>query len=205
MLHDLGSEINATHPTFAKELGLPIRPADVEAQKIDSSTLDIFKIVAAAFSVMDKAHQVRFFEETFLVANVSPKVVFGMPFLILNGANVDFLVRELQWRTYTTEKALSTTKYVKLIGKKEFTAAALDSKYKIYIVHIKSISSVVLPSSFLLDTDIHPSRRSQVSSLIADKAPTKVSAEYLDFADIFSPDLASKLPKHIGINNHAIE
>ena len=28
-LLDLGSEINAIHPTFARELGLPIKPTDV--------------------------------------------------------------------------------------------------------------------------------------------------------------------------------
>ena len=41
--------------------------------------------------------------------------------------------------------------------------------------------------------------------MIAEEAPTKISAEYLDFADVFSPDLASKLSKYTGINNHAIE
>ena len=30
-LFDLESEVNAVHPAFAKELGLPIRPTDVEA------------------------------------------------------------------------------------------------------------------------------------------------------------------------------
>ena len=28
-LLDLGSEVNAVHPAFAKELGLPIRPTDI--------------------------------------------------------------------------------------------------------------------------------------------------------------------------------
>ena len=32
-----GSEVNAIHPTFAKELGLPIRPTDVGAQKSTAS------------------------------------------------------------------------------------------------------------------------------------------------------------------------
>ena len=33
----------------------------------------------------------------------------------------------------------------------------------------------------------------------------KVPAKYSDFADVFSSDLASELPKHTGINNPAIE
>ena len=53
--------------------------------------LDTNGMVVAAFSVEDKANRLRFFEETFLIANVSPEVVFGMPFLILSGANIDFL------------------------------------------------------------------------------------------------------------------
>ena len=89
-LIDLGIEVNAIHPSFAKQLGLPIRPTDVGAQKIDGTTLDTHGMVVAAFSVEDKANRVRFFEETFLVANVSPEVVFEMLFLTLSGANVDF-------------------------------------------------------------------------------------------------------------------
>ena len=33
----------------------------------------------------------------------------------------------------------------------------------------------------------------------------KIPTEYLDFADVFSLDLASELPKYTGINDHAIE
>ena len=90
-LIDSGSEVNAIHPTFVKELGLPIKPTDVGAQKIDGTTLDTYRMVVAAFLVTDKANQVRFFKETFLVANVSPEVVLGIPFLTLSDANVDFL------------------------------------------------------------------------------------------------------------------
>ena len=93
---DLGSQINAIYLAFAKELGLLIRPTDVEAQKIDCTMLDIFGMVVAAFLVKNKANQVRFFGKTFLVANFSPEIVFGIPFLTLNGANVDFLGRELR-------------------------------------------------------------------------------------------------------------
>ena len=55
-LIDLRSEVNAIHPSFAKQLGLSIRPTDVEAQKIDSTTLDTHGMVVAAFSVEDKAN-----------------------------------------------------------------------------------------------------------------------------------------------------
>ena len=52
---------------------------------------------------------------------------------------------------------------------------------------------------------VHPSRRPQRTSLIAEETPIKVPVKYADFADVFSPDLASELPKHTGINNYAIK
>ena len=59
-----------------------------------------------------------------------------MPFLTLSGADVDFLDRKLWWRTYTTQAALLTTRRVKLVGKKEFAAAALNPEHETYVVHI---------------------------------------------------------------------
>ena len=96
MLFDSGSRINAIHPTFAWELGLLIIPTDIKAQKINGTTLDIYGIVVAAFSVTDKANWVGFFEETFLVVNISPEIVFEMLFFTWSGANIDFLSRELR-------------------------------------------------------------------------------------------------------------
>ena len=95
-LFDSGSEVNAVHPAFAKELGFSIRLIDMRAQKIDGTILETYGMVVAAFLVEDKANQVRFFEEIFLVANVSPEIVLGMPFFTLSGANVDFLGRKLR-------------------------------------------------------------------------------------------------------------
>ena len=204
-LVDLGSEVNAIHSSFAKQLGLPIRPTDVRAQKIDGTTLDTHGIVVTAFSMEDKANRVRFFKETFLVANVSPEVVFRMLFLILSGADIDFLGQELWWRTYTTEKTLPTTKRIKLMGQKEFAAEVLDPEYETYVVYVASLSSTPLASLGSTPFNIYLFRRPQISGLIAEEAPTKVPAKYSDFADVFSPDLTSELPKHSWINNHAIE
>ena len=166
-------------------------------QKIDGTTLDIYGMIVVAFLMIDKANQVRFFEETFLVVNVSPKIVFGIPFLTLSGVDVDFLDRELRWRTYIIKKALSIIRHVKLVGKKEFAAAALDPEHETFIVQVASLNSTPL--------DIHPFCRPWISSLIAKETPIKVSDEYVDFADIFSPDLPFKLFKHTGINNNAIK
>ena len=126
-----------------------------------------------------------------------------MLFLILSNANIDFLGWKLRWRTYTTKKVLSTIRYIELGDKKKFAAIMLNPEYEIYIVHVESVNSNVLPSSSLLN--VHTSRKPQIAGLIAKEAPTKVPAKYLDFADVFLPNLAFKLPDHTRINEHAIK
>ena len=187
------NEINIIYPTFTKQLGLPIQPIDVRAQKVNGTILDIYGIVVATFSVVNKINRVRFFEKTFLVANTSLEVVLRMLFLTLSDADIDFPDQKLRWRTYTTEKAFPTTRYVELVRKKEFAVAALDPKYKTFVIHVAFFSSILL--------DVRP----QISGLIVEEISTKASIKYSDFVDIFSPDLASKLPKYTGINDHAIK
>ena len=204
-LFDSGNEFNVIYSTLAKELGLPIKPTDIGAQKIDGTMLNTFGMIVTAFLMTNKANRVRYFKETFLVANISLEVVLEMSFLSLSDTDVDFSGWKLRWRTYTTKEALLTIRHIELVGKKEFAAAALDSESETFIVHIASLSSNALPNSFPLKLNIHLSCKSQVSGLIAEKALTKVSTEYLDFADVFSPDLASEFLEYIGINDHVIE
>ena len=156
-----GSEVNAMHPAFAERLGLVVRTTNVGAQKIDGTTLETYGMMVAVFSVTDQADRVRFFEEIFLVANVSPDVVLGMPFLTLSGADVNFPKRELRWRSYTIEEAVPTTKQVELVEKKEFAAASLDPGYEIFVVHIASLESL----SSTQKGDVHPFRGVQIAGI----------------------------------------
>ena len=204
-LFDLGSKVNAIYPTFTKQLSLFIRPTDIGVQKNDSPTLDTLKMVVTTFSITDKVNWVIFFEETFLVANVSLKVVLGMLFFTLNSANIDFLDRKLQWRTYINKVAFLTTRRVKLVDNKKFAAAALDPENEIFVVYVASLSLIALSSSSPLELDVHPFHRPQISGLIAEKAPTAVSTKYSDFVDVFIPNLTSKLPEHTRINYYAIK
>ena len=90
-LLDLNKKVNAVHLIFAKELGLSIKLMDNGIQKIDSTMLDTYGIVLVAFLMTDKANRVRFFKKTFLVANVSLKIVLRIFFLILSSTNIEFL------------------------------------------------------------------------------------------------------------------
>ena len=53
--------------------------------------LDINKMAVVAFLITNKANQIKFFEKTFLMADISPKIIFGMFFFTLSNANIDFL------------------------------------------------------------------------------------------------------------------
>ena len=157
------------------------------------------------FLVINKANQVKFLEKTFLVANVSSKIIFKMLFLTLSSANIDFLDCELWWKTYITQKALLTTKRIELVERKKFTVTALNLECETFIVYVMFLSFIASLSSTLLNANVHPSYRPEIASLIAKKASTKVPNKYANFADIFYLDLAFKLFKHTGMNNHAIE
>lgn len=88
---DLDNEVNTIYLTFIKKLGLSIRPTDVKTQKINEIILNTYKIVVATFLVTDKVNQIRFFEETFLMTNINPKIIFEILFSTLSNINIDFL------------------------------------------------------------------------------------------------------------------
>ena len=202
-LFDSSSGINAIHLIFARESGLPIKPTNIKAQKINGTILDTYGMVVAAFLMKDKANWVRFFEETFLVANISSEIVLEMPVLTVSRADVNFLGRKLRWKTCTNKKTLSTTRHVELVGKKKFEVALLDSEYETYVFHIRSVCANTLPKISLFD--VHSFWKPEISSLTAKEALINIPAKYSDFANVFFPDLASELPKHTAINYYTIK
>ncbi len=112
-------------------------------------------MVSASFSLQDSLGRVRFFKETFLLADTSMEVVLGMLFLALSNANFQFGAEKLTWRTYTVAEALPTTSRVKLIDIREFARAALVENSKTFVVHISALETTI----------IHPSRAAQIAVL----------------------------------------
>ncbi len=92
---------------------------------------------------------------------------------------------------------MPTISWVELIDKREFAKATLDENSETFVVHISALD--------VAESSIHPSRAAQIAALQWDKAPTKIPAEYSDYADVFSLDLAMELPENTGMNEHAIE
>ena len=58
-------------------------------QRINGITLETYGIVVFTFSMLDKDGREKFFEESFLLANVKPDIVLGIFFLTMSNANVD--------------------------------------------------------------------------------------------------------------------
>ena len=87
-LIDSSSNINTITPAYIKKLGLRTRKIDAGAQKIDGSNLDMFEMVITGFQIVNKQGRAWFFQETFLLVNITMEVVLRMPFLIFNNADI---------------------------------------------------------------------------------------------------------------------
>ena len=97
-------------------------------------------MVVSTFSMLEKDGRERFFEESFLLANVKPDIVLEMLFMTMSNADINFQAWDSQWRSYITENVLLTIRQVKLIRKKEFAAAALDLEHEAFILHLAVLS-----------------------------------------------------------------
>lgn len=124
---------------YTSKLGFQVYCIDVKTQKIDGSILKTFKIVLVSFQAKYKLRKTRFFQKIFLLTDTSVEMVLEMPFLTFSNANIQFKKKKFTQRTYTAAKALSTTKWVELINKKEFIKTALDKNSKIFLVHISAL------------------------------------------------------------------
>ena len=193
-LIDSGSEVNTMTPAYAAKLGLKDRKTDIGPQKIDGSTLKTFGMVLADFQVEDKLGRARFFQKTFLLADISAKVVLDMPFLILSNADIQFVEKELTWRSYTTAMALPTTKRTELIDKKKFAKAALDENSETFLVYVAFLNLV---------PEIYLDKEAQIAFLLTKEV--KIPDKYSDFTDVFSEEKALVLPERTKLNEHAID
>ena len=90
-LINLYSEVNVIYLDFVKKLSLQVRKTRVDTKYIDGSKLNTLDMVIACFSIEDKEKRSRFFEKSFLLANISMDIALGMPVYILNILEIDFI------------------------------------------------------------------------------------------------------------------
>ena len=192
-LIDLGSEVNAMSPAYVSKLGLKVYHTNIVAQNVDDSTLETFRIVLTSFQVEDKLEKIRFFQETFLLADINVEEVLGILFLTFSNADIQFVKKELTWRSYTNAKTLLTTKWVELINNKEFAKAVLDEKFKTFVVYVASLN---------LTPGIYSDKAAQLASLLT--KDVRILDKYSDFADVFLEEKALMLPEYSKCNEHTI-
>ncbi len=94
-LLDSKSKVNIMSQAFVQQLGLKIRKTNVGAQKIDGTTLETYGMVVSTFSMSNKDGRERFFEESYLLADIKPDIVLEMLFLTMSNADIDFQARDL--------------------------------------------------------------------------------------------------------------
>ena len=70
------------------------------------------------------------------MANTKFEMILEMFFLKISNADIAFGKKTLMWKSYTTNKALSTTKQVQLVDPQEFVIAALDANSETFIVYV---------------------------------------------------------------------
>ena len=107
--------------------------------------LDTYKIVVIVFLLSGQANWVKSFGKTFLLANINLEIDFRMSFIILSSINVVFLDRKLLIENLQYSKIFLTTKYIKLVRKKEFIIITLhrenlceanqDNRLAFYLIH----------------------------------------------------------------------
>ena len=153
----------------------------------------------------------RFFQETFLVADTKFKVVLGMPFLKIDNADVAFSKETLMWKSYTTNKALSTTKQVQLVDLKKFVIAALDADSEIFVVHVaiqereKMAIDPAKKAQIKAQSEAQIQNGAKVGAILFDEAPIEVAAEYSDYSDVFLAENAAELLEITRMNEYAIK
>lgn len=95
---NFGSKINTIQPSFARKLGLNIGEINVDIQRINGIKLEIFDMVIACFLVENKVGKSHFFEDTFLLGDISMNIACRMLLFIFNIVKMNFTDQELGWR-----------------------------------------------------------------------------------------------------------
>lgn len=78
------------------------------------------------------------------MTDTSVAVVLSMPFVNLNNADIQFVEKELTLRSYTSTNALSTTKQIELIDKKDFAKVALNEDFKTFVIHVVAMEALLI-------------------------------------------------------------
>lgn len=124
------------------------------------------------FLLQNSLRKVRFFEKTFLLANINMELILKMLFLSLSNANFQFSARKFTYKSYISNEALAIFRQVKLIQKYKFTKTAFDKNTETFIIGIFVIKAI------LLKMLLHFFHIFWLATYQQDKAITKILLEF---------------------------
>lgn len=104
-----------------------------------------------------------------------------MLFLTFSNADIQFIEKELTWKSYALAKALPTTNQIKLIDKIKFAEMALDENFQTFVIHFAALKSF----SELIGMMVHPLQTAQIVALQQNQVFIKVSPKYINYAIVF--------------------
>ncbi len=197
-LADSGAEVNIINRVTAQKMGLPILNTNIGLSAIHGEAVKTYGMHYIEFQQEDQQGRVRYFQDTFLAADINTRMILGMPWLTMANPNIDWSKRSFQWRTYTAAVALTTTCRVDVIDPKEFAKLALDKEAHCFVIHARQVTTANEPP-------VHRDRQqhiAQANNVVTEAV--ELPSEYSEYSDVFSDSGAAELPEH-GPADHAID
>ena len=81
--------------SYTKKLDFKIEKINIQAQKINSTTLKLLRIVIANFQIKVKADKPKFFQEPFLIADIKFEIILEKLFLKISNMHMLFSKKTL--------------------------------------------------------------------------------------------------------------
>ncbi len=195
-LADSGAEVNIINRVTARKMGLPVLNTNIGLSAIHGKAVKTYGMHYIEFQQEDEQGRVRYFQDTFLAADIDTRMILGMPWLTMANPNIDWVKRSFQWRTYTAAVALMTTCRVNIIEPEDFAELAINKDADCFAIHASQVVSANEPS-------VHQDRQDHIAR--ANVARTvDLPPEYVEYSDVFSDSGAAELPSH-GPADHAID
>lgn len=83
----------------------------------------------------------RFFDKSFLLADINIEVVLGRSFPFLSNANVKFGIRRLLLRRDIAAKVMPTVKKMELVNTHKFVKVVLNKNPWTFVVYVASLKN----------------------------------------------------------------
>ena len=88
-LTDSDAEVNIINRVTARKMGLSILNTNIGLSAIHDKTVKIYEMHYIEFQQKDEQGRVRYFQDTFLAADIDTRIILDMSWLIMTNLNID--------------------------------------------------------------------------------------------------------------------